>query len=71
MILIIFFQTNLNKFYIAFHVSRIIIQKIMEILFINYFFHFQIILMFFYIKNKNFLLRLFIGFKDIILKIKL
>lgn len=71
MILIIFFQTNLNKFYIAFRVSRIIIQKIMEILFINYFFHFQIILMFFYIKNKNFLLRLFIGFKDIILKIKL
>lgn len=71
MILIIFFQTNLNKFYIAFLVSRIIIQKIMEILFINYFFHFQIILMFFYIKNKNFLLRLFIGFKDIILKIKL
>lgn len=34
--LTIFFQTNLNKFYVVFCVSKIIIQKIMEILFINY-----------------------------------
>lgn len=34
--LTIFFQINLNKFYVVFCVSKIIIQKIMEILFINY-----------------------------------
>lgn len=33
--LTIFFQINLNKFYVVFCVSKIIIQKIMEILFIN------------------------------------
>lgn len=60
MILIIFFQTNLNKFYVVFCVSKIIIQKIIEILFnyFNYFFKIILIFTVFYIKNKNFSLRL-------------
>lgn len=60
MILIIFFQTNLNKFYVVFCVSKIIIQKIIEILFnyFNYFFKIILIFSVFYIKNKNFSLRL-------------
>lgn len=60
MILIIFFQTNLNKFYVVFCISKIIIQKIIEILFnyFNYFFKIILIFTVFYIKNKNFSLRL-------------
>lgn len=55
MILTIFFS---DKFYIEFHISRIIIQKIMEILFINYFFKITLMFTVFLYKKLKFFIKI-------------
>lgn len=47
-----------DKFYIEFHISRIIIQKIMEILFINYFFKITLMFTVFLYKKLKFFIKI-------------